>query len=282
MKLLICCFIALCFFSEKIFSDAEISPKQKEAFRNYEEAPQRVKDFYLQNHTYQTLDFVLEKKKQYLTKNRRQMGIWEAIDYLNQFVDLSDPDLNLPQNQHLFQTAEAMRKDGQPDWFILAGLIHDLGKILFLFGEEQWAVVGDTFPVGCQFSQHNVFPEFFIHNPDIHNPQLSSKLGIYQEHCGLDNVHISWGHDEYLYQVVKDYLPDEALYPIRYHSFYAAHHAGDYEYLMNDHDKEMMKWVRLFNSYDLYSKDIQLVNIEEVKDYYLNLIQRYFPEKIYW
>ena len=37
-------------------------------------------------------------------------------------------------------------------WFVLVGLIHDLGKVLCLFGEPQWAVVGDTFPVGCAFS----------------------------------------------------------------------------------------------------------------------------------
>jgi hypothetical protein len=39
--------------------------------------------------------------------------------------------------------------------FHLTGLIHDLGKILAHpeFGSEpQWAVVGDTFPVGCAFS----------------------------------------------------------------------------------------------------------------------------------
>ena len=47
-------------------------------------------------------------------------------------------------------------------------------------------------------------------------------------------MHLSWGHDEYLYQVVKDYLPEEALYMIRYHSFYAGHREGAYDHLMND------------------------------------------------
>ena len=36
------------------------------------------------------------------------------------------------------------------DWFHLVGLIHDLGKVMAFFGEPQWAVVGDTFPVGCK------------------------------------------------------------------------------------------------------------------------------------
>ena len=68
-------------------------------------------------------------------------------------IDDSDPDIELPQIEHILQTAEAIRKDGHPRWFILTGLIHDLGKILCLFGEEQWAVVGDTFPLGCKFSE---------------------------------------------------------------------------------------------------------------------------------
>ena len=41
---------------------------------------------------------------------------------------------------------------------------------------------------------------------------------------------------------------------IRYHSFYAAHREGEYDHLMNDHDRSMFDWVRAFNPYDLYSK----------------------------
>jgi inositol oxygenase len=40
------------------------------------------------------------------------------------------------------QTAETIREDGHPDWFVLTGFIHDMGKVLCLFGEPQWAVVG--------------------------------------------------------------------------------------------------------------------------------------------
>ena len=65
---------------------------------------------------------------------------------------------------------------------------------------------------------------------------------------------MSWGHDEYLYHVVKDYLPEEGLAMIRYHSFYAAHREGAYTHLMNDDDQRRMEWVRKFNPYDLYSK----------------------------
>ena len=50
------------------------------------------------------------------------------------------------------------------------GLVHDLGKMVALYGEPQYAAVGDTFPVGCALSDKCVFYEFFEHNPDYNNP----------------------------------------------------------------------------------------------------------------
>jgi len=257
--------------------------KKPNEFRNYGEiTPPRVREFYRQNHTYQTRDFVLDKKKQFLAKNRAKMGIWEAMEFLNTLVDESDPDTELTQIEHLLQTSEAIRRDAKSDWFVLAGLTHDLGKILCLWGESQWAVVGDTFPVGCAWSPKIVLHEYFALNPDSKVREYRTHLGVYSEHCGLDQVDMSWGHDEYLYHVVKDYLPEEALYMIRYHSFYPAHREGEYEYLMHDHDKEMFRWVREFNPYDLYSKAKERPNVEELRPYYEDLIAKYFPAQLNW
>src|SRR5579863_4196206 len=101
--------------------------KKKEEFRNYKaEARPSVKEFYRQNHTYQTREFVLQKKREYVSKRKTSMGIWEAMQYLNTLVDNSDPDTNLSQIEHLLQTSEAARRDGRPQWFILASLLHDL------------------------------------------------------------------------------------------------------------------------------------------------------------
>ena len=60
---------------------------------------------------------------------------------------------------------------------IVTGLIHDLGKVLCLWGEPQWAVVGDTFPVGCAFSDKIVYPEFFEENADRHDPRTRPSAG---------------------------------------------------------------------------------------------------------
>src|SRR6185295_16933850 len=151
-----------------------------------------------------------------------------------------------------------------------------------LHGEPQWAVVGDTFPVGCAYSDKIVFHEFFEANPDSKNPQYQTANGIYSEGCGLEQVQLSWGHDEYLYHVVKDYLPEEALYMIRYHSCYPIHREGAYQHLMNDNDHELLKWVRAFNPYDLYSKCEIEPDVAELLPYYEDLIAEFFPAKLNW
>ena len=253
-------------------------------FRDYEGDDVRpsVREFYRQNHSNQTLAFVIEKKRDFLGLRRRRMGIWEAIEYLNELVDDSDPDTELSQLEHLLQTSEAIRRDGHPDWFVLTGLIHDLGKILCLFGEPQWAVVGDTYPVGCAFDERVVFHGFFASNPDASDPLYATPCGIYDEGCGLDRVHMSWGHDEYLYHVVKEHLPLPALYMIRYHSFYAAHREGAYRHLMNDQDLENLPWLRAFSRYDLYSKGSEPPDADGLRGHYTDLIDRYFPTALDW
>lgn len=257
--------------------------KKKEEFRDYEkDARPTVREFYRLNHRHQTHDFVQGKKHEFLSLNRKQMGIWEAMEYLNQLVDDSDPDTDLSQLEHLLQTAEQIRRDGHPRWFILAGLVHDLGKILCLWGEPQWAVVGDTFPVGCAYSDKIVFPQYFADNPDHHDPKYQTACGVYEEGCGLDRVQLSWGHDEYIYNVVKDYLPVEALYMLRYHSFYPWHRENQYGHLTNQKDREMLKWVQSFNPYDLYTKSHNKPDVKLLRPFYEELIAEYFPEKLRW
>ncbi len=257
--------------------------KSQEEFRNYRaDANPTVENFYRENHAKQTLDFVLFKKAEYTPLKKGRMSVWSAMEYLNTLVDDSDPDTDLSQIEHLMQTSEAIRADGHPRWFVLTGLMHDLGKVLCLYGEPQWAVVGDTFPVGCAYSDKVVYPEFFDANPDKANPELQTKLGIYQPGCGLDKVHLSWGHDEYLYHVTKKYLPEPAQYMIRYHSFYPGHREGAYQELLTAHDREMFDWVRKFNPYDLYSKGHTKPDIAKLKPYYEGLIKEYFPEEIDW
>ena len=255
--------------------------KAREEYRNYDELDRDgVREFYRLNHQRQTFDFVQRMKQRYLPPSRRQMTLFEALDFLNTLVDDSDPDIELDQLQHLLQTAEAIRADGHEDWFVLTGLLHDLGKVLCLFGEPQWAVVGDTFPVGCAFSDRIVYAEFFEENPDRRDERFNSEFGVYERNTGLRNVDLSWGHDEYLYHVVRDYLPEPALYMIRYHSFYAWHREGEYDWLCDDTDRMMLTWVQRFNQYDLYSKSPTPPDWSKLRPHYEQLALRYLPEQL--
>ena len=251
--------------------------------RDYEEASEQVLQTYKENHAHQTLAFVLHKEHQYIHHKRKQMSMWEVAQLMTEFIDESDPDTQQPQIVHALQVGESMKRDGLPEEWIIAGFIHDFGKVLFTFDEPQWAVVGDTFPVGCKFSDTIVYHEFFKNNPDFFDPRLNSLYGIYKPHCGLDNVHMSWGHDEYLYHVIKDSnLPEEMKYAIRYHSFYPWHDKGAYKHLMNEKDYEMMEHVKTLNSYDLYTKVNEAMDIEALLPYYRDLLEKYFPETLWW
>jgi inositol oxygenase len=257
--------------------------KSNDEFRQYvPEANPGVAEFYRQNHAGQTVAFVRAKRDEYLKLAKGKKSIWEAAEFLNTLVDDSDPDTDLSQIQHLVQTSEAIRRDGHPRWFVLAGFLHDLGKVLCLYGEPQWAVVGDTFPVGCAWSDQIVYHEYFAANPDRNVPEYQTECGIYERHCGLDKVHLSWGHDEYIYWVTRNWMPEEAQYMLRYHSFYPAHKHGAYRHLMNDRDERMFEWVRKFNQYDLYSKGTARPDVDQLRPYYEDLVAEFFPDKIDW
>lgn len=259
-------------------------PGRAEAeFRDYDHAPEGVRELYRQNHEFQTLAAVQGKQRAYERLDRESTPMWEILERLNALVDESDPDTDLPQIAHALQTAEKIREDGHPDWMQLVGLLHDTGKMLCFYGEPQWAVVGDTFPVGCAWSDSVVFPEFFAANADNKRSDTQTLAGVYEEACGLDNVHMSWGHDEYIWMVLKDSkIPDEGLAMLRYHSFYSWHREGAYKHFMNDDDHRRLPWVQKFSSYDLYSKSDAPPDVEELKPYYQSLIAKYLPERVAW
>jgi inositol oxygenase len=228
--------------------------KEQEDFRIFHDTGDGryaiIRNTYLQMHTQQTVEYSKKMVEKWGALNSMKMTIMEAVEMLDDLVDESDPDTSLPNSLHAFQTAERIREaHPDKDWFHLTGLIHDLGKVMALYGQPQWSTVGDTFPVGCKFSEKCVFHELFKDNPDASHPIYSAVNGMYEPNCGLDKVMMSFGHDEYMYRVLVGNgckLPEEALYMVRYHSFYPWHTGGAYSHLCNDKDMEMIKWIREF------------------------------------
>lgn len=264
--------------------------KDQESFRVFNDVNdpryEIVRKTYGEMYKNQTMDTVKSRMKKWTGFKQMKLGMMDAVILLDQIIDESDPDVSIPNSIHCFQTAERIRqKHPDEEWFHLTGLIHDAGKVLALWGEPQYAVVGDTFPVGCKFSEKCVHYDLFENNPDTKDEKYSTKFGVYEPNCGLDKVQMSFGHDEYLYRVLvknKTTLPEEALYCIRYHSFYPWHACGDYMYLCNETDEKMLTWVKEFNKFDLYSKADELPKIEELKEYYQTLIDKYIPGELMW
>jgi len=264
----------------------EIDPKKKKKkskFRDYENAPEHVKAFYREQHEKQTYDYARRQKELYENSPYGiTMGLGEAIETYGGLVDKSDPDAKISQIDHFYQTAEGLRKAEAPDWMQLVGLQHDLGKSTAAWGEPQWAVVGDTFPVGMPFSREIVYNQngdHFYKNPDLKNPDYQKPFGIYGPGIGLDKVTMSWGHDEYMYMIARDNstLPPEALDVLRYHSFYPLHMAGAYTELLDAKDWKSLPWIQKFQTFDLYTKSDDRPNPEELAPYYEKLINQFYP-----
>eukprot|EP00040_Diaphanoeca_grandis_P039731 m.259967 g.259967 ORF g.259967 m.259967 type:complete len:312 (-) comp38965_c0_seq1:551-1486(-) len=283
----------------KLFDPSEFRPdiakdppvgfegKDKALFRDYvsvEDTMPQIRECYTTMHTEQTVDYVEKQKTTWCKFDRIALTVMEALDLLNKVIDESDPDTDIPNIVHSFQTAERIRElHPDQDWFHLVGLIHDLGKIMAYYGQPQWSTVGDTFPVGCKPADTIVFPETFTKNPDVTHEVYGSELGMYEQGCGISNLNLSWGHDEYLYRVLVNHgcnIPEQGLWMVRFHSFYPWHTGKSYTQFADAKDKEMMDWVLEFNKFDLYSKADKLPNIEELKPYYQGLVDKYMPGKI--
>lgn len=259
------------------------------SFRNYK-TESAVKETYRLARKNQNFKYANNMFYKFLERKKEKINFWDVIDKLSGFIDKSDPDINIPNAHHLFQTAEAARKDNMPEWFQLVCILHDMGKIMYLWGndedgtsvETQWGIVGDTFIVGCKIPDSIVYPEFNVLNKSYND----SKLGRYPQNHGIEMCTISWGHDEFMYCVLRqniNNIPEQGYYIIRYHSLYLWHNKNEYQHLESKKDINMKPWVQKFNKYDLYTKVDLETDINKLKDYYSKLVIKFFgTEDLLW
>lgn len=145
---------------EDIYNGKPVNAFRDFSIDNNDPVKSRVKNTYTLMHTHQTVDFVkgkvliyvvipgydlnlkqfylklidsLEKMQKWLKFDHAKCTIKEALLKLNDLIDESDPDTDVPNIVHAFQTAEKIRAEHPNlDWFHLTGLIHDIGKARFL------------------------------------------------------------------------------------------------------------------------------------------------------
>jgi predicted HD phosphohydrolase len=149
------------------------------------------------------------------------------IEKLAFCVDPTDRELyGVSQLIHTIQVLDAMEKDGIKDeYFLLAGLFHDIGKILLLTDELPENIVCDN-----------------------------GVVGSYSEGVGLDQCIQHWNHDEFAYNRLKNYLPYPMTWLIRYHSLKITEEIKRY---MNHSDKDLAdKYYARFKNYDKLTKSI--------------------------
>jgi len=248
----------------------------------------RVRHHYYAQHQNQTVAFVKRMHEKWLKFDHMKAPVLDALHMLSSFLDESDPDVDENNLIHAYQTAERMRAAHPDDpWLHLVGLIHDLGKIMSVWGEQQWAVTGDTYPLGCLPARSVVYgAESFDGNEDLKNPLYASELGMYEAGCGIEKLLVTWSHDEYLYQVLKNHkgcrLPEESLFAIRFHSFYPYHTHREYLQFESEEDRRRLPAILQLNDCDLYSKVDSQPDIEALRHYYQRLVDEYIPGEVHW
>lgn len=203
----------------------------------------------LKRHSAQTADDVAGLCRKYQTPIFGKIGVWELVQKLALCIDPSDGRLFCTsQLVHVFQILDEMEADGVAnDEFILAALVHDLGKVLLLVGERPENVVGFNDPIGT-----------------------------YEPGCGLHNCTLQWNHDELAYSRVKDHLPEGLAWLVRYHSI----NRTTCDPYMDEKDRAYSaRYWDVFERYDHGTKSPVFLPKLRI-DKYRSVVEKAFPHPI--
>jgi inositol oxygenase len=138
-------FISFILFS-LIHAETTDCTANNEQLRAYDQEKEdsRVRKHYADMRRYQTEEYVKRMEQEWANFDHGNLTIRQAFKLLESYVDASDPDMTLPNVVHNFMTAEAAREAGQPDWVQLVALLHDLGKIMFVWGKPEDGMSGKS------------------------------------------------------------------------------------------------------------------------------------------
>ncbi len=127
-------------------------------FRNYKNSTyqQRVEKTYQTMHANQSLPYVTRMKQRYCALKLGQMSVYDVFNLLENIHDESDPDNDLPQIEHAYQTAEAISNKFMTD----ETNIRENISLKSLFRQQEW----NGLPSAKQmlFAQHDLrsfYPE---------------------------------------------------------------------------------------------------------------------------
>jgi predicted HD phosphohydrolase len=210
----------------------------------------------LERHNAQDADQVAALRRTYAKPVFGKVRVWDMVERLGSCVDPTDERLYCASQQiHVLQILEAMEADGTatPD-MVLVALIHDLGKVLLTTGEDPANVVCMTSAVGAA--------EVIDGAGDVG--------------AGLDHALLQWNHDEFAYERLREHVPEDLAWLIRYHSI----DVGAVSHLMDERDRARTEQLLLpFAHYDHATKSpfhLPTVRLDDYRD----VIEDAFPRRI--
>jgi hypothetical protein len=145
----------------------------------------------IERHRRQNREDIELLRKRYEEPLIGKVRVWELIERLGGCVDPSDERLYCAsQLMHVRQILDQMDADGTdtPE-MVLVALVHDLGKLLLLTGEDPANVV-------C----------------------MNAAIGDDPEGAGLADALVQWNHDEFAFQRLDGLIPDDLAWLVRFHS----------------------------------------------------------------
>ena len=201
-------------------------------------------------HALQTRETVATLRKKYERPVLGRVRVWDLVEKLALCVDPTDGELYcVSQLIHVQQVLAGMDRDGvrDPD-LILAAIVHDIGKVLLITGEEPEHVVGMNAPIGP-------------HPPGI----------------GLDQTVVQWNHDELAYSRLRDHVPEHVAWLVRYHSLMI----DAARPLMDARDRDYLeRYLVPFRRYDQGTKSVCALPPRDLLDRARDVVERAFPSPI--
>lgn len=141
-----------------------------------------------------------------------------------------------------------MERDGISDPNLyLAAFLHDLGKVTLLTDELPENILGQAKPIGK-----------------------------FEKGVGLDQVTYQFCHPEIVYLRLREHVPDDLAWLLRYHNIYTPNSIA----YMNAKDQNYAKkYLEAFQKYDRSFKSYTYVPTVDLKKY-RDLIDQTFPNPI--